>query len=101
MLKITVSHDGTLTREGARMMREALGVTTITGSTTLAQARKAARTGGLTCEFVQATRPDVRAKATRKAAAQERPASTGFVRERIREAAARKAALEALTALAS
>lgn len=98
MFTLTIAHDGTLTRAAARIMREA-GVPGMTGSHTLAQARAAARKAGLKCEFVQATRPDTRAKATRKATT-ERPESTGYVRERIREAAARKAALEALSALA-
>lgn len=98
MITLHVSHDGTLTRAAARMMREA-GVPGMTGSHTLTQARKAAREAGLKCEFVQATRPDTRAKATRKAIT-ERPEPTGYVRERIREASARKAALEALSDLA-
>jgi len=103
-LTVTVAHDGTLTRSGARMMREALGCTDCvpTGSTTLAQARRIARlhrTGETSFEFVQATRPDVPAKVSRKAA--PKVESTGFVRAQIREASARKAALEALTALAS
>ena len=96
MITLTIAHDGTLTRAAARMMREA-GVPGMTGSHTLTQARAAARKAGLKCEFVQATRPDTRAKATRKATT-ERPESTGYVREQIR---ARKEALALLAEFAA
>ena len=75
MLQITVSHDGTLTREGARTLRAHGAPITCTGSTTLAQARKIARALGGDIRFVSATRPQVRAKATRKAAAPARKAT--------------------------
>jgi hypothetical protein len=69
MHKITVSHDGTLTREGAKIMR-ANGVAGVTGQTTLTQARAAARKAGASFEFVNATRPGkvAKAKRTRKIA---------------------------------
>jgi hypothetical protein len=67
MHKITVSHDGTLTRAGAALMREN-GVAGVSGSTTLTQARAAARKAGVTFEFVSATneRKVVKAKRARK-----------------------------------
>lgn len=66
MHQITVSHDGTLTKAGAKVMREN-GVPLVSGSTTLAQARAAARKHGVAdkFEFVTATNTAKSAKIKR------------------------------------
>lgn len=102
MFTITTSADGTLTREGARVLRSH-GVN-VTGSTKITSAQALARKAGLTCEFVSATtgavvKPRKVQHQAAKRASVERPKSTGFVREQIRASKARKQALEMLTDL--
>lgn len=100
LVQVTVAHDGSLTREGARVMRSHGAPSTVTGLTTLGQARKVARSlSGVKFEFVQATRPQVPATRARKTAMMMNE-PTGYVRAQIQARNAARVALAELSALA-